>query len=70
MYKLSSHTFEDNGLLIETSNGFKTLTVKISHLDTMKECFNYTFKLYGSYENQENDLIEDAIDMYHRNIKR
>ena len=66
MFKIANNTFTDRGYLIETEDNITEYTVKICELESISANFEYTFKVFGTYPGQHNDLIDDCIDMYER----
>lgn len=69
MFQINNNTYIEQGYLIEVEDLESTLTISLTKEDSIDHCFKYTFKLYGRYQNQINDLVDDCIGMYERKIK-
>jgi hypothetical protein len=69
MFEIGKNTYIDRGYLIEVDENFNYLKIKLTKENSILPCFEYSFKLYGTYQNQKEDLIDDCIDMYERKNK-
>ena len=69
MFKISANNYIERNYLIEIDNDGSNCLIKLTKEDCLDHCFYYNFKLYGYYEGQEADLVEDCIDMYERTLK-
>ena len=70
MFKISNNTYIERGYLVEVDNDGAFCNIKLTQEDSLNPCYQYTFTLYGSYEGQEDDLVEDCIGMYERTLKQ
>jgi hypothetical protein len=69
MFRISNDTYMEKGYLIEIVDDIYEFTVILTQEDSINPCFQYTFKLYGHYVGQMDDLVEDAIGMYERTLE-
>ena len=69
MFKIGNDTFTESGYLVELISEETELTIKLTELDSINSTFTHTFKLYGTYPGQTNDLVDDVIWMYENKNK-
>lgn len=70
MFRISNDTYMERGYLVQLVDEIYEFTVILTQEDSLNPCFEYTFKLYGHYVGQKDDLVEDAIDMYERELEK
>ncbi len=70
MIAIGKDTYMEDEYIISTEYIEPTLYVTVSQTDSMNETKTYEWRLISTYNGQVEDLCDDAIFCYERDIKR
>jgi len=67
MTKLNSY-YEKYGYVVSTTMNDTKLKIELSHLDDDVILYEKVFTIYGYYEDQLDELVDDCVYMYEKKL--